>query len=240
MKKILILSIVTILFFACSDIGESINKNVDSSEQKIEEVKEKMRVKKEVTEYYAWVDKLRVREIPSLDRKAKVVTTLDEGEKVSFLGEVSEELFEVTLRGRDMKGPFYKIKSRKGKVGWVFAGALSSVPVNVEHYRVAIFFDATGNVGEGGDFGYYASEAMNELLGTGIDAVFVNNDFDEVEIRNGRGEIIGVENISKKVKKHSIGVICVEKGRSQKYVDYSPDMGWDILDIFGLMSYDGC
>ena len=41
--------------------------------------------------------------------------------------------------------------------------------------------------------------------------------------------------ISKKVKKHGIGVICVEKGRSQKYVDYSQDMAFDILDVYGLI-----
>ena len=234
MRKKFPFLLVVILCFSCSNIDESVNKNTDRSQQKTEEVKQK-RIKKEVTEYYAWVDKLRVREIPSLDRKAKVVTTLDEGEKVTFLGEVSEELFDIRLRGRDMKGPFYKIKSKQGEIGWVFAGALSSVPVNVEHYRVAIFFDAAKNVEEGGDFGYYTSEAMNKLLGTGIDAVSIDRDFDKVEIRNGRGEIIGVENISQNAKKHRIGVICVEKGRRQKFVDYSQHMGWEILDVFGFI-----
>jgi len=232
MKKKLSFLLVIILCFACGEIEESVNKNTDKLYQAAEKQK---RIKKEVTEYYAWVDKLRVRENPSLDRKAKVVTTLDEGEKVTFLGEVSEELFDISLRGRDMKGPFYKIKSKQGKIGWVFAGALSSVPVNVEHYRVAIFFDAAKNVEEGGDFGYYTSEAMNKLLGTGIDAVSIDRDFDKVEIRNGRGEIIGVEDISKNAKKHRIGVICVEKGRSQKFVDYSQEMGWEILDMFGFI-----
>ena len=48
----------------------------------------------------------------------------------------------------------------------MFSGALSSFPIDVEYYRVAIFFDEAGNVEEYGDFGYYASEAMNELLGS--------------------------------------------------------------------------
>ena len=40
----------------------------------------------------------------------------------------------------------------------------------VESNEVAIFFDDAGNVEEGGDFGYYASDAMNELLGTGVES----------------------------------------------------------------------
>ena len=37
------------------------------------------------------------------------------------------------------------------------------------------------------------------------------------------------------MKKHRIGVICVEKGRSQKFVDSSQEIGWEILDMFGFM-----
>ena len=73
-----------------------------------------------------------------------------------------------------------------------------------------------------------------------MEALFVDNNFDEVEIKNNRGNIIGVENISRLVKKHKIGVICIEKGRSHKYVDYSTDMGYDILEIFDLIEYEGC
>ena len=238
-KQILVVASIAIFIFSCGDIEEFINRNVDRSEQKIEAVKEKIRVKKEVTEYYAWVDKLRVRAVPGLDSKrqgAKFVDVLDEGEKVFFLGEKSSETYQVKLRGRSMNAPFYKVRTKKGEIGWIFAGALSSFPIDVEHYKVAIFFDDEGNVDAGGDFGYYASDAMNALLGTGIEAIYLDDNFEEIQIRNHRGEIIGTENISKLVRKHKIGVACVEKGRSQKYVDYSPDMGWDILDIYGLLN----
>ena len=230
MKKIFTFLIITSLFFACSDIKESINFNENSIDQKQEEI----RTKVEIKEYYSWVDKLRVRAVPGLDSKrqgAKFVDVLDEGEKVFFLGEKSSETFEVKLRGRTMNAPFYKVRTKKGEIGWIFAGALSSFPIDVEHYRVAIFFN---NV-ESGDFGYYASDAMNELLGTGVESLYLYDDFNDVEIRNNRGEIIGVENIRKLVKKHEIGVVCVEKGRSQKYVDYSQDMAFDILDVYGLI-----
>ena len=230
MKKIFTFLIITSLFFACSDIKESINFNENSIDQKQEEIKTKVEIK----EYYSWVENLRVRAAPNLDSKrqgAKFVDVLDEGEKVTFLGEKSSETFEVKLRGRTMNAPFYKVRTKKGEIGWIFAGALSSFPIDVEHYRVAIFFN---NV-ESGDFGYYASDAMNELLGTGVESLYLYDDFNDVEIRNNRGEIIGVENIRKLVKKHEIGVVCVEKGRSQKYVDYSQDMAFDILDVYGLI-----
>jgi len=239
-KQILGVVSIAIFLFSCGDIEESINKTIDRSEEKIEEKKEEVRTKIEIKEFYAWVDKLRVRAVPGLESKrqgAKFVDVLDEGEKVTFLGEKSSETFEVKLRGKTMNAPFYKVRTRNGKIGWIFAGALSSFPIDVEHYRVAIFFDDAGNVEEGGDFGYYASDAMNELLGTGVESLYLDDDFDDVEIRNNRGEIIGVENIRKLVKKHEIGVVCVEKGRSQKYVDYSMDMAFDILDVYGLLVY---
>jgi len=237
MKKIQLFTVLSVLIFACSNIEESINKTTESSKNKIEEKKEKVRTKIEIKEFYAWVDKLRVRAVPGLESKkqgAKFVDVLDEGEKVIFLGEKSSENFEVKLRGRTMNAPFYKVRTKKGKIGWIFAGALSSFPIDVEHYRVAIFFDITN---EENDFFDYSSQAINELLGTGVESLQIDDDFDEIDIRNNRGEIIGVENIRKLVKKHEIGVVCVEKGRSQKYVDYSMDMGFEILDVYGLLVY---
>ena len=239
-KQILVVASVAIFIFSCGDIEESINKTTESSESKIEEKKEEVRTKIEIKEFYAWVDNLRVRAVPGLKRKAEIVDILDEGEKVTYLGEISPETYEVKLRGRTMNAPFFKVRTKKGKIGWIFAGALSSFPIDVEHYRVAIFFDDAGNVEEGGDFGYLASDAMNELLGTGVESLYLDDDFNDVEIRNNRGEIIGVENIRKLVKKHEIGVVCVEKGRSQKYVDYSQDMAFDILDVYGLVSNGAC
>ena len=236
-KQILVVASVAIFIFSCGDIKESINKTTESSEKKIEEKKAKVRTKIEIKEFYAWVDKLRVRAVPGLESKkqgAKFVDVLDEGEKVIFLGEKSSETFEVKLRGRTMNAPFYKVRTKNDKIGWIFAGALSSFPIDVEHYRVAIFFDITN---EENDFFYYSSQAINELLGTGVESLQIDDDFDEIDIRNNRGEIIGVENIRKLVKKHEIGVVCVEKGRSQKYVDYSMDMGFEILDVYGLLVY---
>ena len=231
--KIIILILLTFSFSCNSDKGNA-NKSIKSAnniDKKIDSEEKELK-KKEISEYYAYVDKLRVRKVPGLQRNAEIVDVIDEGEKVIFLNEISEETYEVKLRGRDMIAPFYKVETKKGEIGWIFAGALSSFPVNVEHYRVAIFFDDTRNTS---DWSYYASNAMNDLLGTGVESIYVTDDFDEVEIRNYRGDIIGVENISRIVKKNGIGVVCVEKGRSQKFVDYSPDMYYYILDMFDLL-----
>ena len=239
-KKLGILSLI-IVIFSCGDIEESIDKSNQRTQEKLEKTNEERtneeRTIKEVTEYYAFVDKLRVREVPGLKSKrqgAKFVDVLDEGDKVTFLGEITDTLYKVKLRGRTMNAPFYKIKTQKGEIGWIFAGALSQFPVEVEHYRAAIFFDDTRNTS---DWSYYASNAMNDLLGTGVESIYVTDDFDEVQIRSHRGDgkIIGTENISRLVKKHRIGVVCVEKGRSQKFVNYSPDMSWDIKEKFDML-----
>jgi hypothetical protein len=232
-KQILVVASLAIFIFSCGDIEESINKTTESLENKIEEKKEKIRTKIEIKEFYAWVDKLRVRAVPGLESKrqgAKFVDVLDEGEKVTFLGEKSSETFEVSLRGRTMNAPFYKVRTKNGKVGWIFAGALSSFPVDVEHYRVAIAF----NEGYSEDFSYYYSEANRLLLPTGVDLVFVDSNFEEVNIRNIKGEIIGTENISKYVRKYKSGILCVEKGEKSEFISYSPDMGYDVISHFGV------
>ena len=231
-KQILSVVSIVIFLFSCGDIEESINDSFERSEEKRTEIK-KERVEIEIKDYYAWVDKLRVRAVPGLESKrqgAKFVDVLDEGEKVTFLGEKSEELFDVTLRGRDMRAPFYKVRTKKGEIGWIFAGALSSFPIDVEHYRVAIAFNEEYSE----DFSYYYSEANRLLLPTGVDLVFVDSNFEEVNIRNIKGEIIGTENISRYVRKYKSGILCVEKGNKSKFISYSPDMGYDVISHFGV------
>ena len=231
-KQILGVVSIAICLFSCGDIEESINDSFERSEEKITEIK-KERVEIEIKDYYAWVDKLRVRAVPGLESKrqgAKFVDVLDEGERVTFLGEKSEELFDVTLRGRDMRAPFYKVRTKKGEIGWIFAGALSSFPIDVEHYRVAIAFNEEYSE----DFSYYYSEANRLLLPTGVDLVFVDSNFEEVNIRNIKGEIIGTENISRYVRKYKSGILCVEKGNKSKFISYSPYMGYDVISHFGV------
>ena len=62
--------------------------------------------------------------------------------------------------------------------------ALHLISVEVDTIGSYIF-DKDGNYEQGGDFPIVHLEFMNNLLGTGID-VYVDNDFDEVEIRSHR------------------------------------------------------
>ena len=39
-----------------------------------------------------------------------------------------------------MNAPFYKIKTQKGEIGWIYAGALTSFPVEVEHPHGVLYF----------------------------------------------------------------------------------------------------
>lgn len=183
---------------------------------------------------YAWVDKLRIRESPDLN--AKELIQVAEGTALTFTGEISPNEIEVTLRGRKMKAPFHKVITPTGKEGWTFAGALSDRPVDVENYRVAIAFDQRNLDPEedSGDFGYYLNEAGQTLIGTGIDLIYVEEKFHNVEIKNSKGEIIGVENISSYVKKNTTGIVCIEKGGKTEFVFYDPGMGEEVKRVFGV------
>ena len=58
-NKLGILSLIVVIF-SCGDIQESIDKSNKRTQEKLEKTNEERTIK-EVTEYYAFVDKLRVR-----------------------------------------------------------------------------------------------------------------------------------------------------------------------------------
>ena len=75
---------------------------------------------------YSKVHDLRIRAKP--DPAMRAFGALSEGEEVLFLGERSPSKLTAVIRGKEVTAPFYKVKA-KGRVGWVFAGALSDEPV---------------------------------------------------------------------------------------------------------------
>ena len=87
--------------FSCSDLVEKISSKL-AEEKKNQNILvwilTEEGLKKEIGEYYAGVDQLRVRKYPNLNKKVKTVTSLKEGEKVFFMGIESNEIFEVKLR----------------------------------------------------------------------------------------------------------------------------------------------
>ena len=229
MYKNILSLLVVVLLFSCNNNGADSSKNA-SPQPKAETPKEQIKDRK----FFAWVNDLRVRAIPNL--KEKKIASLSEGEEMTFMNEISKDSVEAKLRGRKIKAPFYKIKTKKGLEGWVFAGALSSDPVEVEGYSVAIVFEESPNY-ESDDVAVIMSNADSDLVGYGIQLMYVSNNFKSVKIHNSKGEIIGDENIMKYVKKHGTGVVCIKKSKNMKknfkkfmFLDW--DAGSKILKSF--------
>ncbi|NPV03080.1 MAG: SH3 domain-containing protein [Brevinematales bacterium] len=72
--------------------------------------------------YYSWVDKLNLRDKPSLT--SKVVYQLPEGEDVVFLGKKTKEEITIQLRGTNYTAPWVLVQAKNGTQGWIFAGGL--------------------------------------------------------------------------------------------------------------------
>ena len=227
-KNIFPLLVVAFLF-SCNNSEVDSSKNA-SSQPKEASQKEEVKDRK----FFAWVNDLRVRAIPDL--KEKKIASLSEGEEMTFMNEISKDSVEAKLRGRKIKAPFYKIKTKKGVEGWVFAGALSSDPVEVEGYSVAIVFEESPNY-ESDDVAVIMSNADSDLVGHGIQLMYVSNNFKSVKTNNSRGEIIGDENIMKYVKKHGTGIVCIKKSKNikknfKKFMFLDWDAGSKILKSF--------
>jgi len=241
MNKHLILfsSLILFLVVGCGSTADTKeeNKSTDTAtEVTNSKTASSPQVEKKVASktVYAWVDKLRIRETPDL--KGKEIIQVAEGTALTFTGEISPNEIEITLRGRKMKAPFHKVITPTGQEGWTFAGALSNRPIDVENYRVAIAFDERDldPDEDSGDFSYYLNDAGQMLVGTGVDLIYVDEKFHNVEIKNGKGEIIGVENISKYVKDYTTGIVCIEKGGKTEFIDYDPGMGEEVKRVFGV------
>lgn len=239
MKKYSIIVITLVLFLVTSCGNETNTAEVESTTKSAEEQEAitaltKIEKTAESRMVYAWVDKLRIRERPDL--KSKEIIQVAEGTALKFAGEISVNEIEITLRGRKMTAPFYKVTTPSGQEGWTFAGALSNRPVDVENYQVAIAFDQRDLDPEddSGDFEYYLNSAGQMLVGTGIDLIYVDEKFHNVEIKNGKGEIIGVENISSYLKEYTTGIVCIEKGGKTEVVLYDPGMGEEVKRVFGV------
>ena len=69
---------------------------------------------------YAWVDKLRMRTAP--DTKSDVVAEIPEGGAMTYLEEKTDFTQQITLRGKSYDEPWLKVKTKEGKIGWVYGG----------------------------------------------------------------------------------------------------------------------
>ena len=206
--RIVIIALSVLVFFgglyilkSSTSGNKSEDYNVESSNQQENEVKDNY--------YYTTVDNLSVRRYPSLD--AKRISSLDEGVRVTYLGSESANVISVKLRGKQTTGPFYFIRTASGKEGWVYSGALSSIPVYVEDYDAIVAFSTYGSFED--DPLYYSLQRWEDF---GIKVIFKTDNFSEVNIRNNQGKIIDVENIRKIAKEWDYGVVLFSKGKKSK------------------------
>ena len=95
------------------------DKNINSSPEAPPENMSSLNTNEQV---YAWVDRLNIREKPTLS--GKVVASATEQEALEFTGEKSSGNEIIVLRGVAYDEPWLKVKTKDGKEGWVFGGAV--------------------------------------------------------------------------------------------------------------------
>lgn len=71
---------------------------------------------------YAWVDKLSVRDTPSL--KGKLIASLKTDDALEVTGEKSEQTEIIVLRGMVYNEPWINVTMPDGSNGWVYGGAV--------------------------------------------------------------------------------------------------------------------
>lgn len=76
----------------------------------------------EPIEMYAGVDQLRVRDLPSL--KGRVLVELLEGDTLYFLNAETIRRTKLTLRDKTYNAPWIKVRTKDGKEGWTYGGAV--------------------------------------------------------------------------------------------------------------------
>lgn len=73
-------------------------------------------------EIYTWVNKLRMRSKP--DTKSDIIAELVEGEALTYLDEKTDFTQKISMRGSIQDEPWLKVKTKTGKIGWVYGGGV--------------------------------------------------------------------------------------------------------------------
>ena len=79
-------------------------------------------VREKYTPLYVTIENLNLREQPDL--KSKIFDRLKLFDEVTFMDEVTDFTQEINLGEEVVTEPWIKVKSKKGKVGWVFGGGV--------------------------------------------------------------------------------------------------------------------
>lgn len=123
------LLILLILLIACKDSTEF---SKEGEEEKTETAAPEMVEEKThaTIEIYVWVDKLRLRSEPTT--KSEMVTSLKEGQALTFLNERSDFTEKINLRGTLFDEPWLKIATKEGQEGWVYGGGVKFYKIGVD------------------------------------------------------------------------------------------------------------
>jgi len=123
------LLILLVLLIACQDQAKDTDEKV--TEQTADFLdQEKVEKEPATIEIYVWVDKLRLRTEPTT--KSEMVTTLREGEALTFLNERSDFTEKINLRGTLFDEPWLKIATKNGQEGWVYGGGVKFYKIGVD------------------------------------------------------------------------------------------------------------
>jgi len=87
-------------------------------------------VVQKVTPLYSTIDGLNIRSGPSL--KNGIVARIPLYEEVTFLGEVTDSLYEIDLGEVTPKAPWVRVKLKTGKTGWVYGAGVSYYKFRLE------------------------------------------------------------------------------------------------------------
>lgn len=230
------------LFFACAEEARpNIVRKTEESKQHdsvglpVPVTQDEAVVEKKDSIAFSVVSNLRVREQPDLE--SKVISMLQEGEKVVFLGEKSNNTESVVLRGQKITAPFFKIKTLGGEIGWVFGGAINfKKPTNIAYKAVVAFFIVRQNEDAEmiSDWSVYSSEALNAARKAGLITLFVDDEFHQVAIKDDKGIVVDVVNLSGVANKYQQGIVCLERGKKPHIVEFSPKMEQRVRDYYAI------
>jgi len=68
---------------------------------------------------FVWLNNLRVRETPNLS--SEVIDLLQFADEVVYLNQISNIKSKITISGKTYNAPWIKIKTKDGKIGWVYS-----------------------------------------------------------------------------------------------------------------------
>ena len=116
------------LFIACQESNKPSVEDSTAMDSPL--VIEKETPKPTTIEIYVWVDKLRLREEPTT--KSEMVTTLKEGEALTFLNERSDFTEKINLRGTLFDEPWLKVATKNNQEGWIYGGGVKFYKIGVD------------------------------------------------------------------------------------------------------------